>query len=71
MRIPLAELSLIAKILQSVQPYAQEIYANRDALIVTTKAHPNDLLTRVDVEIQRRITGLQTRRYIRLRSHHF
>ncbi len=48
------ELEFIQKFLEANVGYVQEKYAGRDALTVTTKSDPNDLLTEVDLTLQKR-----------------
>jgi myo-inositol-1(or 4)-monophosphatase len=48
------ELTFIEKFLKSNMDYARDKYLHRSELTVTTKAHANDLLTEVDLTIQKR-----------------
>lgn len=47
------DLQYLEQLLYSVSGYISEQYSNRKNLVVSTKRHANDLLTEVDVNVQR------------------
>lgn len=51
----MTEIELIDTILADVSPYVRERFKDRDNLNVQSKSHSNDLVTEVDVEVQRRL----------------
>ncbi|MEK7795142.1 MAG: inositol monophosphatase family protein, partial [Candidatus Hydrogenedentota bacterium] len=58
-----SEAAFIESILREVSPYVRERYAERRSIAVSSKTGPNDLLTEVDSEVQRRIVSAITRAY--------
>ena len=51
------EIELIQTILADATTLVREKFAQRDALSVSSKSHPTDLLTEVDVAVQRRVVA--------------
>ena len=51
------ERAFIESILHGVSPYVREQHARRHLVAVSSKTGPNDLLTEVDSEVQRRIVN--------------
>jgi myo-inositol-1(or 4)-monophosphatase len=51
----MSEIEFIEKTLIELSPMVREKYAARDQVKVTSKSNPNDLLTEVDVAVQRHI----------------
>jgi myo-inositol-1(or 4)-monophosphatase len=51
------ELSFIKEALSAQSAFIKENYANRRSLTVNTKAHANDLLTAVDIAVQKAIVS--------------
>lgn len=49
------EIAFIESVLREVSPYVRDRYAQRRHVAVSSKTGPNDLLTEVDSEVQRRI----------------
>jgi len=53
----MTELELIQELLEDTGRFVREKYADRTSLEITSKRHPNDLLTEVDLAVQDRIVA--------------
>lgn len=49
------ELRQVESLLRELSPYLRKRYGDREGMSISSKRHPNDLLTEVDVEMQERI----------------
>ncbi len=54
----MTEIALIEHAFEALSPYVRERHADKENLGISSKSHANDLLTEVDIEIQRRIAAL-------------
>ena len=59
----MVEIHFIEQLLSKVSPYVQSRYQERSTLEVTTKSNSEDLLTEVDLEVQRQLTTSIQRRF--------
>jgi myo-inositol-1(or 4)-monophosphatase len=54
----MTEIQLIENVFDTLIPYVCERHADKKGLEVSSKSHATDLLTEVDLEVQRRIVGM-------------
>jgi myo-inositol-1(or 4)-monophosphatase len=54
----MTELQLIKNAFEALIPYVQERHADKADMAISSKSHVTDLLTEVDVEVQRRIVAM-------------